>query len=79
MLRGMKMSRYYFFSACSFYLCFIQPLPPPQLVLMDWVYELLPSTPHTKVWKRKFLVLKKSEIQIYDSYPVSLLYKLLLN
>jgi hypothetical protein len=40
-----------------------------QLVLMDWVYELLPSTPHTKVWKRKFLVLKKSEIQIYDSYP----------
>ena len=41
-----------------------------KLVLMDWVHELLSSTPHTKVWRRKFLVLKKSEILVYDSYPV---------
>jgi hypothetical protein len=40
-----------------------------QLVLMGWAHELLSSTPHTKVWRRKFLALKKSEILIYDIYP----------
>ena len=37
---------------------------------MGWAYEHLPSTTHTKVWQRKFLVLKKLQLQIFNVAPV---------
>jgi len=44
-----------------------------QVVLMSWVHEHLPSAAHTKVWQRKFLVLRKMQLQIFASPPVVIL------
>jgi len=41
---------------------------------MSWVHEHLPSAAHTKVWQRKFLVLRKMQLQIFASPPVVILY-----
>lgn len=40
---------------------------------MSWVHEHLPSAAHTKVWQRKFLVLRKMQLQIFASPPVVIL------
>ena len=39
---------------------------------MGWVWERLRSTNHWNVWKRKFLTLKGSELQIFEMPPVSI-------
>lgn len=39
---------------------------------MGWVWERLRSTSHWNVWKRKFLTLKGSELQIFEMPPVSM-------
>ncbi len=37
---------------------------------MGWVHEQVPSTAHTHLWQRKFLVLKPQLVQIYATTPV---------
>ncbi|XP_020631141.1 gamma-1-syntrophin-like isoform X1 [Orbicella faveolata] len=41
-----------------------------QVTFMGWVWERLRSTNHWNVWKRKFLTLKGSELQIFEMPPV---------
>lgn len=41
-----------------------------QVIWMGWAYEHLPSTIHTRVWQRKFLVLKKTHFQLFSVAPV---------
>lgn len=41
-----------------------------QVVYMGWVWERMKSTNHWNVWKRKFLTLKGSELQIFNMPPV---------
>ncbi len=36
---------------------------------MGWVTEHLPSAANTKVWQRKFLVLRNFQLQIYNTPP----------
>ena len=38
---------------------------------MGWIWERLRSTNHWNVWKRKFLTVKGSELQIFEMPPVS--------
>ncbi|XP_064382559.1 gamma-2-syntrophin-like [Halichondria panicea] len=40
-----------------------------QVLLMGWVTEHLPSAANTKVWQRKFLVLRNFQLQIYNTPP----------
>mgnify|MGYP001951469467 CR=1 FL=1 len=42
-----------------------------QILLMGWVSEHLSSADNMKVWQRKFLVLKKFQLQVYNAPPVS--------
>lgn len=42
-----------------------------QIIDMGYVYEQLPSTPHTTVWQRKVLVLRRMQIQLFRAYPSS--------
>ncbi|XP_068737422.1 gamma-2-syntrophin-like isoform X1 [Montipora capricornis] len=45
--------------------------PPSEQVLhMGWVWERTKSTNHWNVWKRKFLAVKGSELQIFEMPPV---------
>ncbi|XP_067046604.1 gamma-1-syntrophin-like isoform X2 [Acropora muricata] len=45
--------------------------PPSEQVLhMSWVWERTKSTSHWNVWKRKFLTVKGSELQIFEMPPV---------
>ena len=39
---------------------------------MSWVWERMKSTSHWNVWKRKFLTVKGSELQIFEMPPVSM-------
>lgn len=39
---------------------------------MSWVWERTKSTSHWNVWKRKFLTVKGSELQIFEMPPVSM-------
>lgn len=41
-----------------------------QVMHMGWIWERLKSTSHWNVWKRKFLTLKGSELQIFEMPPV---------
>ncbi|KAJ7351795.1 hypothetical protein OS493_035520 [Desmophyllum pertusum] len=41
-----------------------------QITHMGWVWERLRSTNHWNVWKRKFLTLKGSELQVFEMPPV---------
>ena len=43
-----------------------------QITHMGWVWERLRSTNHWNVWKRKFLTLKGSELQVFEMPPVSM-------
>ena len=43
-----------------------------QVLHMSWVWERMKSTSHWNVWKRKFLTVKGSELQIFEMPPVSM-------
>lgn len=42
-----------------------------QIVRMGWVYEQVPSTIHSHTWQRKFLALRREQIQLYATIPES--------
>lgn len=44
---------------------------PEQVIHMGWIWERLRSTNHWNVWKRKFLTVKGSELQVFEMPPVA--------
>ncbi|XP_022794995.1 gamma-2-syntrophin-like [Stylophora pistillata] len=42
-----------------------------KVIHMGWIWERLRSTNHWNVWKRKFLTVKGSELQVFEMPPVA--------